>query len=392
MLLYVAGCAAGLLAASWTLDLIIALDARQHAAPDRHPDERPRPRGDVHDRLCGRTRRRALPGASGLVAAAGRGSCARRPGRRRRPATWTRTSLVVAQIALSLVLLVGATLLVRTFLTLRPDNPGFTTTDKLTATVRLQGPRAATPAAFFDPLFERLRGIPGVQGRHRHPRTCPSAATSGSRRFAAARNRSTSSAASSWPNYFAEMQIPLVGGRRSTRAMPRARSRSRSSTRSSCAGWVPRAAGVGLSLVVTGIDRKTETRQVVGIVRNTRSNGGDTRVASGAVRAVHPDSVRDHESARADRHAGGPAPAQRDPRSGRRGRRHADRGSHDAAGGPAGRPRRHVALRRVAARARSPAMALLLAAVGLAASIAWGWRSALARSACAWRSAPSPAR
>ena len=40
----------------------------------------------------------------------------------------------------------------------------------------------------------------------------------------------------------------------------------------------PARAGVGLSLVVTGIDRKTETRQVVGIVRNTRSHGGDTRV------------------------------------------------------------------------------------------------------------------
>jgi putative ABC transport system permease protein len=79
------------------------------------------------------------------------------------------------------------------------------------------------------------------------------------------------------PNYFEEMQIPLVGGRAFD---------SRDASESQPVAIVneelvrrlgPSRAGVGLSLVVTGLDRKTETRQVVGIVRNTRSSGGDTR-------------------------------------------------------------------------------------------------------------------
>ena len=60
------------------------------------------------------------------------------------------------------------------------------------------------------------------------------------------------------------------------RAIAAARRPSRLSTRRSCAGSARRAS-LGASIVVTGLDRKTETRQIVGIIRDTRSNGGDTR-------------------------------------------------------------------------------------------------------------------
>src|SRR5262249_50077843 len=42
-----------------------------------------------------------------------------------RRGNWTRRGLVVAQIALSIVVLIGAGLMIQTFLTLRPSEPGF---------------------------------------------------------------------------------------------------------------------------------------------------------------------------------------------------------------------------------------------------------------------------
>jgi putative ABC transport system permease protein len=74
--------------------------------------------------------------------------------------------LLVAEVALSLVLLVGAALLIRSFARLTNVDPGFAPGHVLSFQVML--PEAAYPdsprrAAFFDRLLERLRGTPGVQ-------------------------------------------------------------------------------------------------------------------------------------------------------------------------------------------------------------------------------------
>ena len=71
-------------------------------------------------------------------------------------AGWTRRALVAAQIGLSLTLLVGASLMMTSFRTLRPAEPGFNGTDKLIATVRLQGRAATTPGPVFDSLLDRV--------------------------------------------------------------------------------------------------------------------------------------------------------------------------------------------------------------------------------------------
>jgi len=78
----------------------------------------------------------------------------------------SRSLLAVTEIALSLVLLVGAGLMVQSFLRLRRVNIGLDAKNVLTATVIL--PQAKyrerdKRAAFFKQLVERVRGIPGVQ-------------------------------------------------------------------------------------------------------------------------------------------------------------------------------------------------------------------------------------
>jgi len=73
--------------------------------------------------------------------------------------------LVVAQIALSMVLLVGTGLLVRSFALLMQVQPGFDPANVLTANVSLPKLKYATGPAmigFFDQLMRRLAAIPGV--------------------------------------------------------------------------------------------------------------------------------------------------------------------------------------------------------------------------------------
>ncbi|MEP6571966.1 MAG: ABC transporter permease [Gemmatimonadota bacterium] len=77
-----------------------------------------------------------------------------------------RHSLVVAQMALALMLLVGASLLIRSFLQLRQVDSGFRTENILTAEVALPDARYGSPAkaeAFFAELLPRIRALPDVR-------------------------------------------------------------------------------------------------------------------------------------------------------------------------------------------------------------------------------------
>ncbi len=76
-----------------------------------------------------------------------------------------RSGLVAAQLALSLVLLVGAGLLIRSFLRLSREDPGFDASHVLAAKVDLPTNRYNTDprqAAFFEELLARIRRLPGV--------------------------------------------------------------------------------------------------------------------------------------------------------------------------------------------------------------------------------------
>jgi putative ABC transport system permease protein len=77
-----------------------------------------------------------------------------------------RSALVVAEISLALVLLVGAGLLVETFLRLRRVSPGFNPTGALAAVISLPQRKYSEDdqqAAFYARLIERVAALPGVQ-------------------------------------------------------------------------------------------------------------------------------------------------------------------------------------------------------------------------------------
>jgi len=77
----------------------------------------------------------------------------------------TRGLLVVSEVALSLVLLIGAGLMLRTLLQLSSVRPGFNPNNVLTAALPVPGTKFSTPAAesrFCVQLLEQLRATPGV--------------------------------------------------------------------------------------------------------------------------------------------------------------------------------------------------------------------------------------
>jgi putative ABC transport system permease protein len=74
--------------------------------------------------------------------------------------------LVVGQISLSIVLLIGATLLIKSFVRLRSVDPGFQPANLLTMKIALPQTRYDTnrkKAAFYRELVERLESVPGVR-------------------------------------------------------------------------------------------------------------------------------------------------------------------------------------------------------------------------------------
>jgi putative ABC transport system permease protein len=76
-----------------------------------------------------------------------------------------RSGLVVGEVALSLVLLVGASLLIRSFLGMQRVKPGFDPTHLLTMRFTMQGPSYDSTYKrfnFVDPLLARLNASPGI--------------------------------------------------------------------------------------------------------------------------------------------------------------------------------------------------------------------------------------
>jgi predicted permease len=102
-------------------------------------------RGDVQSRL-GQTSARSVAGAA---------------------SRWPRRAIVVAQVALGVVLLVGAGLLVRTFTHLRGLDPGFDPDQVVTAAVSLEDDRYRTReqvTRLFDQTLTSLGADPAIEG------------------------------------------------------------------------------------------------------------------------------------------------------------------------------------------------------------------------------------
>ena len=276
-LLYVMGVTGGFLLASWTLHLIVALMPGNIP----HLDEI-----EINRRILAATF--AVACVAGMVVGFVPALQATSPSlvddlrtssrTTTRGGQWTRQSLVACQIALSLTLLVGAALMVRTFLTLRPSSAGFTFANKLTLSMRLQGAAAAGagPLRFFEGVSERLRGAAGVAGVSAST-YLPMSGNVGIASITLGESVLEVFSGAVTPNFFAEMEIPVTRGRAfDERDTGGAVAVAIINETLAGKAW-PNGDALGSSVVVKGIDGRTESRQIVGVLRDTRSSGSDTR-------------------------------------------------------------------------------------------------------------------
>jgi predicted permease len=100
------------------------------------------------------------PNLGGTLSDEGRSSTGSRQRNR------VRSILVAAQVALSMVLLIGSGLLIRSFMRLRMVDPGFGAKNALTAKTFLPPaiyPQPADRIAFYRSALQRLQSIPGVE-------------------------------------------------------------------------------------------------------------------------------------------------------------------------------------------------------------------------------------
>jgi putative ABC transport system permease protein len=231
----------------------------------------------------------AVAAVSGLVSgvfplletrrfAAGEGVASTRSTENR--ASWTRRGLVVSQIALSLVVLIGAGLMIQTFRTLTPAAPGFDPDHKLWQPARLRGASPEANAAFYRELFDKLRGAPAivdVAGTTYVPMINISDLSTIEINGKPLRPFTNSVT----PNYFALMKIPIVAGRGFTGTDAIGAAPVVIVNRALAERIDPSGDVVGrrlkMDLTLAGLPGPARERAIVGVIANTRSNGGDLR-------------------------------------------------------------------------------------------------------------------
>ncbi len=191
-----------------------------------------------------------------------------------------RNLLVISQVALSMLLLAGAGLLIKSFSNLRGTNPGFDPSCVLTAEVSLPGAKySATPSKFqpfYDRLLEKLRALPGVEavgGAQPLPFSGNDRASSfwiEGRPDPGPGNHPDASDLDVTGDYFRAMEIPLLSGRifseRDNASAPLVVLINETFARKFFADGNP----IGQHIAIDRPENKRDICEVIGVVGSTR--------------------------------------------------------------------------------------------------------------------------
>jgi putative ABC transport system permease protein len=187
----------------------------------------------------------------------------------------TRSALVIAEVGLSLVLLVGAGLLVKSFTRLMEVNPGFDPEHLLTFNIALPSSTdAARQLAFYQQVVQRLQALPGVRAVGAVSRL-PMTGGNSSRSFNIPGNEKDYNAdiRICTADYFHTMGIPLVKGRNFTENYVGGSLKVAVVNEALARTVFPGQDPIGKQLTHYGPDDLT--LQIVGVVGNVRHVGLD---------------------------------------------------------------------------------------------------------------------
>jgi putative ABC transport system permease protein len=194
------------------------------------------------------------------------------PSRRR-----IRGALIISEVALSVALVAGAGLMMKTFLHLRPANPGFEPDGKLMATISLPRPQYADGLswnAFLGNLLQRLRHRAGVEAIVATSYVPLSGFITGAEVHHVGSDGSTLSVWSPrvTPDYFSEMGIPVLRGRTFTLRDDAGAGAAIVNETMARRMW-PGQDPLGRQLVFKSDLGRVSTKTIVGVSRDVRDSG-----------------------------------------------------------------------------------------------------------------------
>lgn len=197
-----------------------------------------------------------------------------------------RAALVIGEVALAVVLTVGAALLLRSFVTLLAVDPGFRSENLLTLQVQLPN-RISTPdarRAFYAEMFERLDSLPGVVATGGTTRLPLGSTNVSTRVMIDGRNMTPGEMPEvefrrAVHNYFHAMGMPVVRGRSFTAADGPAAQPVAVVNQTMARRLWPHEDPVGKRLKM-GTNPQTPWTTVIGVVGDLRHAGLDVEPAA----------------------------------------------------------------------------------------------------------------
>jgi len=190
-----------------------------------------------------------------------------------------RTILAAAEIALAMVLLVGAGLLVRSFIAMTAVSPGFSSQHLVKAEVSLPQFEYSTAqqwTAFADDLLARIQAEPGMRDSALglplplvHPFVNLGFEIEGSPAPPSSQARTANYVAAS-PEYFRVMEIPLLQGREFTRKDVASTPRVTIISEAMARIYFPNQNPIGKRLIFGFPPHGEAPREIVGVVGNVR--------------------------------------------------------------------------------------------------------------------------
>ncbi|HEX5603761.1 MAG TPA: ABC transporter permease [Pyrinomonadaceae bacterium] len=198
-----------------------------------------------------------------------------------------RNLLVVSEVAVALLLLVGAGLMTKSFLRLQQVDPGFDATNVVSMNIALPTSKYREPQllTFYDQLFERVKNLPGVKSVAAiNP--LPLGNSNVSNRFVvegapfvALADRPFAGTRVVTPDYFQTMSIPQLKGRSFTEQDREKTPNVIIVNEALASRYWPNQDPIGKRLGLFEEDPgKQEWREIVGVVGNVRSKALEIEV------------------------------------------------------------------------------------------------------------------
>ncbi|MGI9089440.1 MAG: ABC transporter permease [Chthoniobacterales bacterium] len=193
--------------------------------------------------------------------------------------TRVRALLVISQVSLSLLLLAGAGLLIKSFFNLRATDPGFDPSRLLTLDQTLPRSRYPEPEQqrrFFQQLMPKLAALPGIEAVG-GANPLPFSGDDSNNSFTIAGqppiapgNHPDASRLTTLPGYFRAMKIPLRAGRVFDQRDTETSGKVAMINEAFARRYLPNETSIGQHILLDLGDNKTDTLEIIGVVGDSK--------------------------------------------------------------------------------------------------------------------------